>query len=92
MQLNYYHRKERNTGDFDAGYNDSVVLNYKRNLTEIGMGYFHVLNKNAIVQVFGAWVLANHHLLIMEGTRIMYTAVNIILWMLLKYLFNQHYL
>jgi len=53
LQLNYYHRKERNAGDFDAGYNDSVVLNYKRNLTEIGVGYFHVLNKNAMVQVFG---------------------------------------
>ncbi len=55
MQLNYFNRTERNAGDFDAGTRDSVVLNYKRNLIEIGGGYFHVLNGNskAILQIFG---------------------------------------
>ena len=54
MQANYSNRTERNTGDFNAGLRDSVVINYKRNLTEIGVGYFHALNENkqAIVQIF----------------------------------------
>jgi hypothetical protein len=54
MQMNYYRRTERNAGDFDAGVRDSVVINYKRNLTEIGAGYFQVLdhNKRGIFQVF----------------------------------------
>ena len=54
MQLNYYHRTERNAGDFYAGTKDSVVINYKRNLTEIGVGYFRSLNDNkqAIFQIF----------------------------------------
>ena len=55
MQLNYFHRTERNAGDFDNNILDSTVINYKRNLTEIGAGYFHTLNDNkqAIVQIFG---------------------------------------
>jgi hypothetical protein len=54
MQLNYFNRTERNAGDFDAGNRDSVVLNYKRNLVEIGGGYFHALNNNklSIFQIF----------------------------------------
>ena len=54
VQLNYFNRKERNAGDFDNNLKDSVVINYKRNLTEIGAGYFHALNDNkqAIVQIF----------------------------------------
>lgn len=53
LQLNYIHRTERNAGDFDAGVRDSVVLNYKRQLTEIGGGYFHWLNnKQTLLQVF----------------------------------------
>ena len=54
IQLNYFHRTERNAGDFDAGNRDSVVINYKRNLTEIGLGYFHALNENkrSFVQIF----------------------------------------
>ncbi|WP_462261405.1 hypothetical protein [Ferruginibacter sp.] len=54
VQLNYFHRTERNAGDFDAGNRDSVVINYKRNLTEIGLGYFHALNENkrSFVQIF----------------------------------------
>jgi hypothetical protein len=54
MQVNYYHRTERNAGDFDAGTRDSVVINYKRHLTEIGAGYFHSLNDNnqAVFQIF----------------------------------------
>ena len=55
IQLNHYHRTERNAGDFDSNIRDSVVINYKRNLTEIGLGYYHLLssNKRAIFQVFG---------------------------------------
>jgi hypothetical protein len=54
LQLNYFNRTERNAGDFDAGARDSVVINYKRNLVEIGGGYFHALNNNklSIVQIF----------------------------------------
>jgi len=53
-QLNYFHRNERNAGDFDNNILDSTVINYKRNLTEIAAGYFHTLNDNqqAIVQIF----------------------------------------
>jgi hypothetical protein len=54
MQLNYFKRTERNAGDFDSGARDSVVLNYKRNLVEIGGGYFHALNNNklSVLQIF----------------------------------------
>lgn len=54
-QFNYFHRNERNAGDFDNNILDSTIINYQRNLTEIGAGYFHVLsnNKQAIFQVFG---------------------------------------
>lgn len=54
MQVNYFHRKERNAGDFDSNVLDSTVINYKRNLTEIGAGYFKTLNSNkkAAVQIF----------------------------------------
>ena len=54
MQLNYFHRTERNAGDFNAGYHDSVVINYKRNMVEIAAGYFHLLdhNQRALFQVF----------------------------------------
>ena len=55
VQFNYFHRTERNTGDFNNGYNDSVVINYKRSFTEIGIGYFHALNQNkhSFFQVYG---------------------------------------
>jgi len=53
MQVNYFHRTERNAGDFDAGVRDSVVINYKRNLTEIAAGYFCAFNnKQSAFQVF----------------------------------------
>jgi len=54
VQFNFYHRTERNTGDFNSGYNDSVVINYSRHLTEIGIGYFHALieNNRSFFQVF----------------------------------------
>lgn len=53
VQLNYFHRTERNAGDFDAGIRDSVVINYKRRLTELGAGYFHLLNnQRSLFQVF----------------------------------------
>ncbi len=54
LQLNYFNRTERNAGDFDSFSLDSTVINYKRNLTEIGAGYFHAINGNklAIFQIF----------------------------------------
>lgn len=53
VQANYFHRTERNAGDFDAGVRDSVVINYKRNMTELGAGYFHLLNhQQSVIQVF----------------------------------------
>jgi hypothetical protein len=54
VQLNYYNRTERNAGDFDSGVRDSVVINYKRNLTEAGIGYFHALdnNKLSVFQIY----------------------------------------
>ncbi|NOT91478.1 hypothetical protein [Ferruginibacter sp.] len=54
VQVNYFHRTERNAGDFDAGTRDSVVINYKRNLTEIGVGYFTAMNENkrSLIQIF----------------------------------------
>jgi hypothetical protein len=53
VQLNYMHRTERNAGDFDAGVRDSVVINYKRKLTEFGVGYFHLLsNQRSLFQAF----------------------------------------
>ena len=55
IQFNYFHRNERNAGDFDNNILDSVVINYKRHIAEIGVGYYHSLNDNkqAIVQIFG---------------------------------------
>jgi hypothetical protein len=52
--VNYFYRKERNTGDFDLNLRDSTVINYKRNLTEVAAGYFHALdgNKQVLFQVF----------------------------------------
>jgi len=53
MQANYFHRAERNAGDFDSGIRDSVVINYTRSLTEIGVGYFSLLkNQQSVLQVF----------------------------------------
>jgi hypothetical protein len=53
LQLNYSNRTERNTGDFTVFLRDSTVINYNRDLTEIGAGYFKVLNnKQAVVQIF----------------------------------------
>lgn len=53
VQLNYFSRSEKNGGDF-ASYSDSSVLRYKRNLTEIGAGYYTNLgdNKKLLFQVF----------------------------------------
>ena len=54
LQINYYHRTEKNNGDFSAGNLDSSVINYTRNLTEIGFGYYRRLmhNDRGIFQVF----------------------------------------
>jgi hypothetical protein len=49
VQTNYFYRWEKTTGGAD-----STTLKYKRNLTEIGLGYFIPVNekKNMIFQVF----------------------------------------
>ncbi len=55
LVCNLMKRRETNAGDFDAGNWDSVVINYKRQLTELGGGYNFYLNKNksVLVQVLG---------------------------------------
>lgn len=55
IQANYFSRRESNNGNEDDGRPDSSFLNYKRNLTEIGVGYFKPLNSRNLVlfQVFG---------------------------------------
>jgi hypothetical protein len=54
-QFNYMYRGERNAGDFDSNSIDSTVIKYKRNLTELGLGYFTRIGKDSIVlfQLFG---------------------------------------
>ncbi len=54
VQLNYYRRTEKNNGDFSVNNLDSSVINYKRSLTEIGIGYYHSVmhNNRRIFQVF----------------------------------------
>jgi len=54
LQVNYYHRTEKNNGDFSANNLDSSVINYTRNLTEFGFGYYRRLlhNDQGIFQVF----------------------------------------
>jgi len=54
VMVNYFHRKERNGGNFDAGYRDSSVIRYKRNLTELGIGWYTMLGSSelAAFQVF----------------------------------------
>lgn len=55
LQVNYYHRREKNNGDFSNNLLDSSVINYTRNLTEFGLGYYRRLmrNRQGIFQVFG---------------------------------------
>jgi len=54
VQLNYYHRTERNSGDYNTNNPDSSLIRYRRNLTEIGFGYYRSLARNrlAFFQVF----------------------------------------
>ncbi|MEP7141812.1 MAG: hypothetical protein ABI707_03020 [Ferruginibacter sp.] len=53
LQANYFNRTEWNRGD--ENYRNSAVINYKRNLAEIGIGYFKSMNRRdkVIFQVFG---------------------------------------
>jgi hypothetical protein len=55
LQINYFNRTERNSGDFTLQQQDSVVINYKRYLTEVAAGYFHTLDDKGRImfQVFG---------------------------------------
>ena len=52
--LNYYTRWERNGADNDVQVGDSILIKYKRNLFELGTGYFSTFNhSNTSFQVFG---------------------------------------
>ncbi len=53
LQANYFLRNEKNEGNYST-YRDSAVLNYKRKLTEIGLGYYTKLQPHGsvILQVF----------------------------------------
>ena len=55
LAANYFKRTESNSGFNDGGSLDSSFIDYKRNLTEIGIGYFIVLDKNnqTMFQIFG---------------------------------------
>ncbi len=57
LAVNYYHRTEKNNGDFSAGNLDSSVINYTRNLSEFGIGYYRQMMRNhqAIFQVFAGF-------------------------------------
>jgi hypothetical protein len=54
VQASYFNRVESNNGFKDGGNLDSAFINYKRNLTEAGFGYFVPLNDDneAMFQVF----------------------------------------
>ena len=53
IQGSYFNRTERNKGT-DDNYLDSTVINYKRELTEVGLGYFKTIGRRekVIFQVF----------------------------------------
>ena len=52
--LNYYNRWEKNGVDNDIVVGDSIGIKYKRNLIEVGLGYYSILNNtNIAFQVFG---------------------------------------
>ena len=55
IQANYFNRSESNNGNASVGRLDSSVIDYKRNLAEVGIGYFKSLNAKGLVffQVFG---------------------------------------
>ncbi|MCW3089099.1 MAG: hypothetical protein JWP81_168 [Ferruginibacter sp.] len=54
IQANYFNRTERNGGN-DDNYLDSTVINYKRKLTEFGIGYLKSMHRHdkVMFQVFG---------------------------------------
>ena len=53
IQANYFLRNEKNEGNYSI-YRDSAILNYKRKLTEMGVGYYTKLQPqgSVILQVF----------------------------------------
>ncbi|RYY69491.1 MAG: hypothetical protein EOO13_09370 [Chitinophagaceae bacterium] len=56
LQANYFSRSEMNGGDYTAA-GDSSVIRYKRNLTELGAGYYTQISgdktSGLYVQIFG---------------------------------------
>lgn len=50
----FAHRTEKNSGDYNSGYYDSSTINYKRDIGELGLGYFHAygMNKQYVFQIF----------------------------------------
>lgn len=55
VQANYFNRRESNNGFHDLSGLDSSFINYKRNLTEIAIGFFTPIdnNKQVMFQIFG---------------------------------------
>ncbi len=55
VQAGYAHRTEHNFAEFNVYSNDTSSINYERNLTEFGIGYYTFLNGNSrvVFQVFG---------------------------------------
>jgi len=55
VQAAYSHRFERNFADFNVRSNDTSTIDYNRNLTEFGIGYYTFLNGNSrvVFQAFG---------------------------------------
>ena len=54
VQAAYSRRSEKNFADFNINSPDTSTINYTRNLTELGVGYFTFIsgNKQSIFQVF----------------------------------------
>ena len=52
VMINFYNRWERNGSDNDIVAGDSIIIKYRRNLVEAGIGYFSSLGQNTAFQFF----------------------------------------
>jgi len=75
IAANYYRRNESNNGSKSSFRLDSANLRYKRQLTELAVGYFTPLaeSKLFMFQLFGALVKASLVLLMLEKTAVILT-------------------
>lgn len=54
VQASLMNRKEKNFADFNLNRNDTSTIFYKRNLVELGVGYYNASNRDRVIfQVFG---------------------------------------